>query len=61
MKVERITSRIGGRVTGVDASKPLDAGTIAALAAWFLRGPILESLSRLRTDCEDQERNCEDA
>ncbi len=41
--------------------KGIVAGTIAALAAWFLRGPILELLSRLRADREDQERNCEDA
>ena len=31
MKVERITTRIGGRVTGIDASKPLDAATVAAI------------------------------
>jgi hypothetical protein len=41
--------------------KGVVAGTIAALAAWFLRGPIIESLSRLWTDGDDdEERNAED-
>jgi hypothetical protein len=61
----RITDRAGEVVAEAaevaGEYKGVIAGTIAALAAWFLRGPILESLSRLRTDCEDQERNCEDA
>lgn len=31
MKIEQITSRIGARITGIDASKPLDSATIAAI------------------------------
>jgi taurine dioxygenase len=31
MKVEKITPRIGATITGIDASKPLDAGTAAAI------------------------------
>jgi taurine dioxygenase len=31
VKIERITSRLGARITGIDAAKPLDSATIAAI------------------------------
>jgi taurine dioxygenase len=31
VKIERITSRIGARITGIDAAKPLDSATVAAI------------------------------
>jgi taurine dioxygenase len=41
MQIERITGRIGARVTGVDVSKPLDRGIIAAIQdAWNRHGVL---------------------
>jgi taurine dioxygenase len=41
MKIERITSRIGARVRGIDASKPLDPATVAAIREGLDRHSVL--------------------
>lgn len=63
---------VGGRIadwTGEAAADAVDlasehkglvAGTFAALAAWFLRRPIIGLVSQLWSDDDDNERKADD-
>ena len=41
MKVEKLTSRIGAEVSGIDVSRPLDAATISAITDAFHEHSVL--------------------
>jgi len=61
----RIADRAGEAIAEVaevaNENKGVIAGTIAAMAVWFLRGPIITQLARLWTGSDhEDERNDDD-
>ena len=66
----RIADRVGEAMADAaevaNENKGIIAGTLAALAVWFLRGPIIALLARLweggdeEDDSDDDERNDDD-
>src|SRR5678816_2926394 len=56
MKIERITSRIGAEVTGIDASQPLDAETVATLKAAIDEHAVLAFTGQPKLSQDEQLR-----
>lgn len=56
--VDRAGEAIAEAAEVANENKGVVAGTVAALAAWFLRGPIINLIGRVLAG--DEERNAED-
>jgi taurine dioxygenase len=50
MKVEKVTSRIGARVSGIDLAQPLDGSTVAAIRSALLDNVVLFFVGQNKLD-----------